>query len=231
MINIDQRKGYKGTMYKACIFDLDGTLADTLESLTFSVNETLKEMRLPQISDSQCRQYVGNGARVLMEKALACSGEEQLVRIEEAMRIYGRIFDANCTYHVVPYDGITGMLRLMQQSGIRLAVLSNKPHRQAVHVVEEIFGQGTFQWIQGQTEDMPRKPDPTAVWMITEKLGVKPSETLYIGDSEVDVATGKAAQIQTAAVTWGFRGRKKLEEAGAGLIVDSPEEIMKLIKD
>lgn len=98
-------------------------------------------------------------------------------------------------------------------------------------MVEEIFGQGTFQWIQGQTEDMPRKPDPTAVWMITEKLGVKPSETLYIGDSEVDVATGKAAQIQTAAVTWGFRGRKKLEEAGAGLIVDSPEEIMKLIKD
>lgn len=231
MIIVDYRKGYEGTMYKACIFDLDGTLTDTLDSLVYSTNETLKEMDLPQISEEQCRLFVGNGARVLMEKALASSGVENLTRIEEAMQIYGRIFDANCTYHVVPYEGITEMLESMKNQGLKLAVLSNKPHKQAVHVVESIFGRETFQWIQGQIDAVPRKPDPTAVLQIAEKLGVSTSETMYIGDSEVDVATGKNAQMHTVGVTWGFRGKEVLENAGAESIVDSPEEIMNMIED
>lgn len=231
MIIVDYRKGYEGTMYKACIFDLDGTLTDTLDSLVYSTNETLKEMNLPQISEEQCRLFVGNGARVLMEKALASSGVENLTRIEEAMQIYGRIFDANCTYHVVPYEGITEMLESMKNQGLKLAVLSNKPHKQAVHVVESIFGRETFQWIQGQIDTVPRKPDPTAVLQIAEKLGVSTSETMYIGDSEVDVATGKNAQMHTVGVTWGFRGKEVLENAGAESIVDSPEEIMNMIED
>ena len=219
------------TMYKACIFDLDGTLTNTLDSLVYSTNETLKEMKLPQISEEQCRLFVGNGARVQMEKALGSSGSENLDRIEEAMQIYGRIFDANCTYHVVPYEGITEMLESMKNRGLKLAVLSNKPHKQAVHVVETIFGKETFQWIQGQIDTVPRKPDPTAVLQIAEKLGATPEETLYIGDSEVDVATGKNAQMHTVGVTWGFRGKEVLEDAGAELIVDSPEEIMNMIED
>ncbi|MEJ8743659.1 HAD-IA family hydrolase [Mediterraneibacter sp. HCN-7094] len=218
-------------MYKACIFDLDGTLTNTLDSLVYSTNETLKEMKLPQISEEQCRLFVGNGARVLIEKALGSSGSENLDRIEEAMQIYGRIFDANCTYHVVPYEGITEMLESMKNRGLKLAVLSNKPHKQAVHVVETIFGKETFQWIQGQIDTVPRKPDPTAVLQIAEKLGATPEETLYIGDSEVDVATGKNAQMHTIGVTWGFRGKEVLEDAGAELIVDSPEEIMNMIED
>ncbi|MBC5683803.1 HAD-IA family hydrolase [Mediterraneibacter sp. NSJ-151] len=218
-------------MYKACIFDLDGTLTNTLDSLVYSTNETLKEMKLPQISEEQCRLFVGNGARVQMEKALGSSGSENLDRIEEAMQIYGRIFDANCTYHVVPYEGITEMLESMKNRGLKLAVLSNKPHKQAVHVVETIFGKETFQWIQGQIDTVPRKPDPTAVLQIAEKLGATPEETLYIGDSEVDVATGKNAQMHTVGVTWGFRGKEVLEDAGAELIVDSPEEIMNMIED
>lgn len=218
-------------MIKACIFDLDGTLTNTLDSLVYSTNETLKEMKLPQISEEQCRLFVGNGARVLIEKALGSSGSENLDRIEEAMQIYGRIFDANCTYHVVPYEGITEMLESMKNRGLKLAVLSNKPHKQAVHVVETIFGKETFQWIQGQIDTVPRKPDPTAVLQIAEKLGATPEETLYIGDSEVDVATGKNAQMHTIGVTWGFRGKEVLEDAGAELIVDSPEEIMNMIED
>ncbi len=231
MIIVDYRKGYEGTMYKACIFDLDGTLTNTLDSLVYSTNATLKEMGLPQISEDQCRLFVGNGARVLMEKALSSSKVENLARIEEAMQIYGRIFDANCTYHVVPYEGITEMLESMKNHGLKLAVLSNKPHKQAVHVVETIFGRETFQWIQGQIDTVPRKPDPTAVLQIAEKLGVSPSETMYIGDSEVDVATGKNAQMHTVGVTWGFRGKEVLENAGAESIVDSPEEIMNMIED
>ncbi len=231
MINVGKRKGYEGIMYKVCIFDLDGTLTDTLDSLTFSTNETLKEMGLPQITKDQCRMFVGNGSRVLLEKALQNSGGKNPERIEEAMQIYARIFDANCTYHVVPYEGITGMLEAMEKRGLKLAVLSNKPHAQAVHVVEEIFGSGTFQWIQGQMEGVPRKPDPTAVLQIAGKLGAKPSETMYVGDSEVDVATGKAAQMRTVGVTWGFRGRAFLLDAGAELLADSPEEVLNMIED
>ena len=218
-------------MTKLVIFDLDGTLTNTLDSLVYSTNETLKEMKLPQISEEQCRIFVGNGARVQMEKALGSSGSENLDRIEEAMQIYGRIFDANCTYHVVPYEGITEMLESMKNRGLKLAVLSNKPHKQAVHVVETIFGKETFQWIQGQIDTVPRKPDPTAVLQIAEKLGATPEETLYIGDSEVDVATGKNAQMHTVGVTWGFRGKEVLEDAGPELIVNSPEEIMNMIED
>lgn len=218
-------------MYKACIFDLDGTLTDTLESLTFSVNETLKEMGLSEIEPAQCRQFVGNGARVLLEKSLQASGDENAERIEEAMKIYGRIFDANCTYRVVPYDGIPEMLEAMKRAGMKLAVLSNKPHRQTVHVVEEIFGAGTFQGIQGQKEGIPRKPDPTAAVLMAEALGADVKECVYIGDSEVDIATGTAAHMKTIGVSWGFRARAVLEDAGAGCIADSPDEIMKLIEE
>lgn len=216
-------------MYKACIFDLDGTLTNTLESLVFSVNETLKEMELPTVSDEQCRLFVGNGARVLMEKSLLAGGEKDLSRLDEAMAVYGRIFDANCTYHVVPYEGIPQILEDMKSMGMCMAVLSNKPDKQAVHVVETIFGKEMFQCIQGQKDGVPRKPDPYAALQITEELGVKPGETVYIGDSEVDIATGMAAGMKTIGVSWGFRDMETLAEAGAEHIVSAPNEILEFI--
>lgn len=212
-------------MYKACIFDLDGTLTDTLDSLTFSVNESLGEMKLPKITEEQCRTFVGNGAKVLMEKALRAAGADPKERLEEAMEVYGRIFDANCTYHVIPYEGILEMLDTLKAAGISLAVLSNKPHKQAVQVVETVFGSGYFRQIRGQQDDVPRKPDPTAVLQIAEILQVKPEEVLYVGDSEVDVATGSAAHMRTIAVTWGFRSREALKAAGAEWMADKPEEV------
>lgn len=216
-------------MYKVCIFDLDGTLTDTLDSLVFSVNETLKEMGLSPITREQCRMFVGNGSKVLLQKALKASGDEAFTRIDEAMERYGRIFKVNCTYHVVPYDGIPELLEELRAAGICLAVLSNKPDKNAVNVVEEVLGKDIFQCIQGQKEGIPRKPDPTAALQIAKELGADPSETLYIGDSEVDIATGEAARMKTVGVSWGFRGKAALAEAGANLIVDTPKEIMELI--
>src|SRR5699024_10179093 len=153
-----QKKSVEEAMYKACIFDLDGTLTDTLDSLTFSVNETLKEIGLPQITEDQCRIFVGNGAKVLIEKALRAGGDTELKHFDEAMAAYRRIFDENCTYHVVPYPGVKEMLAQMRAMGLKLAVLSNKPDRQAVHVVSEIFGEGVFDRVQGQRDGTPRKP-------------------------------------------------------------------------
>ena len=124
---------------KTCIFDLDGTLTDTLESITYSVQETLKEMGLMPITKEQCCAFVGNGARVLIEKSLDAGGDKKAARIEEGMEVYGRIFDENCTYHVTPYDGIEELLKTLKAQGVKLAVLSNKPHRQTVKVVREIL--------------------------------------------------------------------------------------------
>ena len=214
---------------KACIFDLDGTLTNTLESMTYSVNLTLKEMGLSQITKDQCRMFVGNGARVLIEESLKVSGDPKASRIEEGMKIYGRIFDQNCTYHVTPYKGIPEMLKALKDKGIQLAVLSNKPDRQTVKVVKAIFGEELFDYAQGQKEGIRRKPEPDGVWYLMEQMHVSKEECLYIGDSEVDAATGRNAGLKTIGVLWGFRDRKTLETAGADDLIDRPDELLQFV--
>ena len=215
-------------MYRACIFDLDGTLTNTLDSLSYSVNAAMRELGMPEITREQCRLFVGNGSRVLLEKTLAAGGDEKLEKLPAAMEAYGRIFDENCTYRVTPYEGVPQMIEELKLKGLRLAVLSNKPDRQAVHVVEEIFGKGKFDLIRGQREGVPRKPDPTAALAIASALGVTPGETLYIGDSEVDAVTGKAAGMRTVLVSWGFRSMDVLKAAGVKDIVDSARDIVRI---
>ena len=214
---------------KACIFDLDGTLTNTLESMTYSVNLTLEEMGLSKITKDQCRLFVGNGARVLMEKSLKVAGDTDASRIEEGMEIYGRIFDQNCTYHVTPYEGIPEMLKVLKDKGIHLAVLSNKPDRQTVKVVKAIFGEELFDYAQGQKEGIRRKPEPDGVWYLMEQMHVSKEECLYIGDSEVDAATGRNAGLKTIGVLWGFRDRKTLETAGADDLIDRPDELLQFV--
>ena len=214
---------------KACIFDLDGTLTNTLESMTYSVNLTLEEMGLSKITKEQCRLFVGNGARVLIEKSLKAAGDTDASRIEEGMEIYGRIFDRNCTYHVTPYEGIPEMLKALKDKGIQLAVLSNKPDRQTVKVVKAIFGEELFDYAQGQKEGIRRKPEPDGVWYLMEQMHVSKEECLYIGDSEVDAATGRNAGLKTIGVLWGFRDRKTLETAGVDDLIDRPDELLQFV--
>ena len=214
---------------KACIFDLDGTLTNTLESMTYSVNLTLEEMGLSKITKDQCRLFVGNGARVLMEKSLKAAGDTDASRIEEGMEIYGRIFDQNSTYHVTPYEGIPEMLKALKDKGIHLAVLSNKPDRQTVKVVKAIFGEELSDYAQGQKEGIRRKPEPDGVWYLMEQMHVSKEECLYIGDSEVDAATGRNAGLKTIGVLCGFRDRKTLETAGADDLIDRPDELLQFV--
>ena len=214
---------------KDCIFDLDGTLTNTLESMTYSVNLTLEEMGLSKITKDQCRLFVGNGARVLIEKSLKAAGDTAASRIEEGMEIYGRIFDRNCTYHVTPYEGIPEMLKALKDKGIQLAVLSNKPDRQTVKVVKAIFGDELFDYAQGQKEGIRRKPEPDGVWYLMEQMHVSKEECLYIGDSEVDAATGRNAGLKTIGVLWGFRDRKTLETAGVDDLIDRPDELLQFV--
>lgn len=217
-------------MYKACIFDLDGTLTDTLESLTYSVNATLRELGLGQITHEQCKSFVGHGARRLIEDSMKAAGEQEPLRIDEGMEIYGRIFKENCTYQVAPYEGIEQLLADLKSEGVRLAVLSNKPHLQTKDVVKTFFEEGTFVCVQGQQEHIPRKPDPTGIYQVLESLGVTKEECIYIGDSDVDMLTGRAAGVATIGVTWGFRTKEVLEAHQATYIVEKPEEIISIVK-
>lgn len=217
-------------MYKLCIFDLDGTLTDTLDSLTYCVNGTLRELGLSEITSEQCRSFVGDGARVLIERSLKAAGDEQLQYIEQAMEIYGRIFGENCTYHVTPYDEIVEMLQELKEEGIKLAVLSNKPHPQTVDVVATFFEEGIFSYVQGQKDGIPRKPDPTAVFLIAEQMKVTKEECVYIGDSDVDMQTGNAAGVESVGVTWGFRSKEVLLQNGAKHTIDNPKELIAIVK-
>ena len=216
-------------MYKACIFDLDGTLTDTLESLTFSVNATLDELGLEHISRDQCRRFVGDGAKKLVERALEASGDPQMKMAEEAVSIYKRIFSKNCTYLVKPYDGIMDMIQELKKKGLKTAVFSNKPHLQTIDVVETVFGKDVFDHIQGQKDGFPRKPDPKGLFEILSEFQISPEECIYVGDSEVDMKTGISAGIKTVGVNWGFRGKKILEDAGAYATIDKAGELLKLI--
>lgn len=185
-------------------------------------------MKLRPITKEQCKAFVGNGAKYLLERTLEVNGDFKNVRISEALQTYGRIFQEGCTYQVVPYVGIDAMLRSLKRAGMKLAVLSNKPDLQAKHVVETIFPDVMFDYVQGQKEGVPRKPDPTAALQIAKTFHLCPEEVLYIGDSEVDVATGNAAHMPTIAVSWGFREREILMEAGAVCILDEPQEIVEI---
>lgn len=209
-------------MCRICIFDLDGTLTDTLDSMTLSVNQTLGEMGLCPVTRGQCRSFVGNGARYLMERALAAAGGDAHLRIGEAMEIYGRVFAQNCMYHVKPYPGIPELLAGLAERGTKLAVLSNKPHGQAVDVVETVFGRQSFAAVQGQCDTFPRKPSPAPVFELVRRLGGELSDCICIGDSEVDIETGAAAGVRTIGVTWGFRTAEELRRAGARETADSP---------
>jgi len=186
-------------------------------------------MGLLRITREQCQAFVGNGARKLLEESLEAAGDAGHKRIEEAMCIYKRIFDENCTYQVVPYKGIVELLKRLKEQNIKVTVLSNKPHEQTVKVVEEVFGRGMIDWAQGQREHIARKPDPAGVLSILERFGVEKEECLYIGDSEVDIKTGKNAGVTTIGVTWGFRSKEQLLKAGADNLIEKAEGLLNFL--
>ena len=214
---------------KACIFDLDGTLADTLESMSVSANQVIKTLGYAPLPRENFRYYAGDGAKTLIERVLRDAGDKKLEHFEEVYRAYSEIFDKDCTYKVIVFDGMRETLEKLKTMGIKLAVLSNKPHAQTKKVISSLFGDDLFDWVQGQQEGIPRKPDPYAAIQIAEKFGVKPEECVYIGDSEVDVATGTAARMKTLGVTWGFRSVEQLKEAGATILLDRPVQILEEI--
>lgn len=214
-------------MIKACIFDLDGTLADTLESMAYVANSIVQKFGLKEQPVDNFRYYCGEGATVLMKRCLLDAGDKELKNLEEGQRIYREMFAIDPMYKVEHYEGMPETLQILKKQGIKLAVCSNKPHPAAVKVIAQMFPQ-MFEIVQGQSEEIPRKPAPDGPLKIAEAFGVKPEECLYIGDTKTDMQTGKAAGMFTVGALWGFRDKEELLQNGADVLIEKPVELQKL---
>ena len=213
-------------MKKAVIFDLDGTLADTIASITYCGNLALSRFGLPSFGEEDYKHFVGDGAAMLIRRALLAAGDERLEHFDEVYETYLEIFAKDCMYRVKPYEGICALLEELKRLSVRIAVLSNKPDRDSLRVVEALFGKGYFDFVQGQRADIPRKPDPAGVYRIMEAFVLPAGDFLYVGDSGVDMKTGRAAGIFTVGVLWGFRDREELVENGADAVISKPLELL-----
>ncbi len=217
-------------MIRACIFDLDGTLTDTLHSLTYSVNETLSQLNLQPISQVQCRSFVGDGAKKLVERSIIASrGDCDMQILEKGFAIYKTVFGENCMKEVVLYDGVRETIDTLKKRGIRLGVLSNKPHEQTVSTVHHFFGKEIFDTVKGQCDGEPKKPEKAAILAVLDRLGVKGNESIYVGDSEVDVQTGHAVLATTLAVSWGFRDKEQLERENPTAIIQTMKDVLNFV--
>lgn len=217
-------------MYRLCIFDLDGTLLNTIHALTFTTNETLKAFGLSGIVPEQTKRMVGDGYKKQIERALAACGDSALIYYKEAAELYMENFQKYCMKDVRPYDGITHLLSYLKDKGVKIAVYSNKPHAQAVENIETIFGKDFFDCVRGEQPDVPKKPAPDGALLVCKELGFIPSECLYMGDTNTDMLTGIAAGMDTAGVLWGFRDREEISEFQPAYIVEHPSEIEEIVK-
>jgi len=211
-------------IYRAAIFDLDGTLTDTLADLHDSVNEMLAHYNFPLRTIDEVRRFVGNGARKLIERALPA---DKINLVDDALAYYDACYARNCLNKVKPYAGIPELLTALEAKKIPLGICTNKQHFAAIDVAEKILAPIKFSAVSGDEPNQPRKPDPTRALRIAEKFSVAPEEVAYFGDTAVDIQTARNAGFLPVGVTWGFRPRSDL--VGAEIIVDTPQEILELI--
>ena len=211
---------------RGVLWDLDGTLLDTLGDLTDAVNATMAHYGCPPRSTREVRRFLGNGAGRLI--ALSLPGLPTDPPFAEALAWYTRYYDAHCRIKTAPYPGIPQALKALKAAGLQMAILTNKPDPTAKALRSEFFPE-TMAFAQGESPDCPRKPDPAMVLRAMDELKLKPEETVYVGDSEVDLATARAAGLPCYSVLWGFRDREELVQAGATTLCATPEELKERI--
>ncbi len=212
--------------YSACIFDLDGTLLNTVPSIRYTANLMLQQLGLPSVTDDEICHFAGDGALVLIERCLRhCGGEAAVAQAESACNLYLELFKEHCLYQVQPYPGIPELLQKLKQQGIKLAVCSNKPQPRTEDNIRAFFGDDTFDFVMGARPDIPRKPAPDGPLYIAAHFGLTPQQCLYIGDTNTDMETGAAAKMDRCGATWGFRGRDELAAFNPEFLFDSPLDI------
>ncbi len=213
-------------MKKLCVFDLDGTLVDSVTDIADAINRSLRKMNKPEHPVDAYYKMVGNGMEMLCRRALPDGDEEEVSKL---IQYYKEDYLANCCVNTRVYPGLKEMLGVLADQGIQFAILSNKPQEQTEVVVKKLFPDICFQDIIGSGERFPRKPDPTALMYLMEHLGYQHDEVFYIGDSDVDMILARNTDVSGIGVTWGFRGRQELEENGATLIAQDAKELLNCI--
>lgn len=210
---------------KAVLFDLDGTLTDTLTDISDAMNRALRRHGLPEWSREDYRYLVGNGARILAQRAV----RERSDMTEAVLADYQAWYGAHSLDATRPYEGIPQLLAALAARDIPLCVLSNKPDPDTNRVVRHFFPEIPFAVIRGQVPGVPVKPDPAGALAIAETLGIAPADFLYLGDTAVDMTCARAAGMVPVGALWGFRDRRELEESGARHIIASPAELAALL--
>lgn len=213
-------------MKHAVIFDLDGTLLNTLGDLRAATNHALEVRGLSPHSMEEIRQFIGNGIRLLICRAMPEGTPE--AEIDAALDDFKAYYAAHIHDRTVPYDGIPQLLTALRKRGIKVAVLSNKIDSASQQLIEYFFPEKT-DVVFGEHVGVPRKPDPTSCRMVMQQLGVQPEQVLYVGDSGTDMQTAKNAGLYAVGVTWGFRSKEVLLEYGADVLVHRPEQILQIL--
>lgn len=213
--------------FDTVLFDLDGTLLDTLEDILAAANYTLREMGYPERTLTEMRRFVGNGAEMQVRRAFGAGADEAL--IQRALIRYKAYYAAHCREKTRPYDGVPELLAELKRRGYRLAVVSNKPD-EAVRPLAAQYFDGLMEVAMGETAQRRRKPAPDMVNDAIAALGADRSRAVYVGDSEVDIETARNAGIPCISVCWGFRDREQLMEAGAAEIAATAPELLALLE-
>lgn len=214
--------------YNTVIFDMDGTLLNTLEDLGDSVNFALRHFDMPEITYAQAASYIGNGVARLV--ALSMEGGTENPHYEEALAIFVEHYSQHCRDKTKPYDGMLELLAKLKEQGYKTAVVSNK-FDDAVKELAEFHFAGLLPVAIGETKEIRRKPAPDTVIQALKELDSTVEESVYVGDSEVDILTAKNANMDCISITWGFRSREELVESGATVLADTMDELMQLLKD
>ena len=217
-------------MTKICIFDLDGTILDTLPAIAYFGNSALTKCGFSAVDEANYRYFAGDGRIILIHRMLKFLDADTPENYEKVSKIYDFEYEKEPNFNTKPFDGIPELLKKLKAMGIKLAVLSNKPDNVAQDVVKIFFGD-TFDFVQGAVNNVRSKPEPDAALKICANLGISPENALFIGDTNVDMQTGKNAKIPACGVLWGFRDKQELLACGADFIAENPAEIAKIIQN
>lgn len=214
------------TSARAVLFDLDGTLADSLADIAASINACLANEGLPTHDEATVRSFIGHGIEHLVAQALGERADERLAPMLAAVRAH---YAEHCTAHTRLYPGIADLLQTLAAQRVPMAVVSNKPHTMTVRVVAALMPDVPFGFVTGARPETPRKPDPTGILSACAALNVSPSAALYVGDTPVDMEAARAAGLQSVAVVWGFRDRETLRAAAPDHWAEHPSDITTLV--